>query len=83
MKTQFKPNCKICKKPYLGHSDTGICNSCLRKSRKPQKLKCDCGNEAYVILQANTGIDGVYPVEIPLCKECYQLEINYRLSSNT
>jgi|YNPMSStandDraft_1061717.scaffolds.fasta_scaffold28468_1 hypothetical protein len=79
MKTQFKPNCKQCKKPYLGFSPSGICNSCLRKSRKNPPVKCDCGKEAYVILLANTGLNGVYPVEIPLCKECYQMEINYRL----
>ena len=73
MKTQIKPPCKRCHLPYL-QGKKGICLACLRGSN-PLGLRCDCGNTAVAVLQTVVGINGVYSIEIPLCQDCLNLEL--------
>ncbi len=75
---KIKPRCLKCNCLFLGGQD-GVCDMCL--SRKPRKrkskpLRCLCGKRAVAVLLAM-----VYPpdeepleLEIPLCRECMEIE---------
>jgi hypothetical protein len=79
---RIKPNCKICNLPYLGEGNgLGVCLPCHRNdpAYKRKQLNCQCGNKALIILETRVGEDGAYKVELPLCHDCFQEELNYKL----
>jgi hypothetical protein len=80
MKSQIKAPCKRCHLPYL-HGRNGICLACLRGSN-PIGLRCECGKNAVAVLQTYVGINGVYFIEIPVCQDCLNLELEEEPSSH-
>ena len=76
---RIKPNCKICSRPYLG-GGKDTCKSCLAYGpprRKLKRLQCLCGKVARVVAIAEvlSPEDDLLEVEIPLCRDCEQLEM--------
>lgn len=74
MTAQIKAPCKRCHLPYL-HGKDGICLACLRGSN-PIGLRCECGKPAVAVLQTHVGINGIYFIEIPVCQDCLNLELD-------
>lgn len=79
---RVKPNCKSCNKPYLGESKNGECLYCARKVNPDEQktIYCQCGKPATHIYETHVGLDGAYKVEIPLCDDCLQQELNFKIS---
>lgn len=73
MNTSLKPPCIRCNQPYLAGKG-GVCASC-RRGKKPARLRCDCGKPAVAVLMTTVGTSELYPIEIPLCRDCLSLEM--------
>ncbi len=75
---KIKAKCQSCRRIYLGGQD-GVCERCHSKKvckRKPGALRCMCGKPAIIVILATVLSPEEEPLEleIPLCKECRDLE---------
>jgi hypothetical protein len=75
---KIKANCQSCGRIYLGGQD-GYCEPCLSgkvRKRKVKVLRCLCGRRAIVVILATVLSPEEEPLglEIPLCRECCDLE---------
>jgi hypothetical protein len=82
---RIKPNCSICKFPFIGGKD-GICNACSanRSRRLKRDLRCLCSRKAEIVILAVVLNPEGEPieVEVPVCRSCKELELELEVAEN-
>jgi hypothetical protein len=76
---RIKPNCKICKRPYLVGQDgyCEICGGAISPRKRKKQLHCLCGGQVYriVVGRVFSAENEPMDIEVPLCEECLELEL--------